>query len=210
MTDAARVERIIHDVVVQHGCHTAILYGSYARGDATPESDVDLLCVREDGAAARDARIVDGVYLDAFMYPESALATPDRELLRILGGRVIVERDGFGTALLASVKAFHDRGPGALPDDERRAILVWSRKTLERARSGGGIEGGYRRAQLLLQALEDYFALRNTWFLGSKAAFAWLAEHDEKVHSSFERALSDGSDDRALAELVERVYVSAG
>jgi len=208
--DAARLERLIVEVTAQHGCHTAILYGSYARGDATAESDVDLLCVREDGTAVRDARVVDGVYLDAFVYPESALATPDVELLRILNGRVVVERDGFGTALLASVQTFHDRGPPSVPDDERRALLVWSRKTLERARADRGLESGYRRMQLVLQALEDYFALRNAWFLGSKGAFAWLAAHDSAVHARFERALCDGASDEVLAELVELVYVGAG
>jgi predicted nucleotidyltransferase len=208
--EPSEVERLVREATAEHGCHTTILYGSYARGDATKESDVDVLCVREGGATVRDARVVDGVYLDAFVYPESAVATPDPALLRILGGRVIVERDGFGTALLASVRAFHDRGPLALPDDERQALRVWSQKTLERARADHGLEGSYRRTQLVLQALEDYFALRNSWFLGSKWAFAWLAERDAAVHSSFERVLCDGAGDEAFTELVQRVYVAAG
>jgi predicted nucleotidyltransferase len=39
-----------------YGCHTVILYGSRARGDATAESDYDVLGVRDSGEAIRDAR----------------------------------------------------------------------------------------------------------------------------------------------------------
>mgnify|MGYP001262291882 CR=1 FL=1 len=115
--DHQDIERLALRVMEAHGCHTAITYGSRARGDATPDSDVDLLCVREEGAAVRDARVVDGVYLDAFVYPESAFKTLDPSFLRILGGAVVRERDGFGTALLTRVREMHDSGPPAMPDD---------------------------------------------------------------------------------------------
>jgi predicted nucleotidyltransferase len=55
----------------EHGCHTVILYGSRARGDAGPESDYDLLGVRERGESVRDTRVVDGAFLDAFVHPEA-------------------------------------------------------------------------------------------------------------------------------------------
>ena len=54
------IERITSTMMDAHGCHTSILYGSRARGDATSQSDIDLLCVREDGPAIRDVYIVDG------------------------------------------------------------------------------------------------------------------------------------------------------
>ena len=37
--DIAEVVRALRD---RHGCHTAILYGSYARGDAGRTSDLDV------------------------------------------------------------------------------------------------------------------------------------------------------------------------
>src|SRR4051812_39434679 len=152
--DHREIERIALTLMATHGCHTAILYGSLARGDATPQSDVDILCVREDGPSFRDARIEEGVYIDAFIYPEAKLATPEPSLLRVLGGTVIRERDGFGTALLARLRDLHDRGPTPVPDDERRAVLLWSRKMLDRFRGQRGLEADYRRMQLLLQSLE--------------------------------------------------------
>lgn len=96
-----QIERLAVTTMEAHGCHTVILYGSRARGDATLQSDVDLLCVREAGPAVRDARIVDGLYLDAFIYPEATLRKLEPSLLRVLGGIVVCERGGFGSALLA-------------------------------------------------------------------------------------------------------------
>jgi uncharacterized protein len=202
------IERIALTIMEAHGCHTMILYGSWARGDATVHSDVDLLCVREDGPATRDARVVDGVYVDAFISPEAALKTVEPSLLRVLGGVVIRERDGFGSALLAQLRELHDRGPTPLPDDERRALLIWSRKMLDRFRGQRGLDADYRRRFLFIQALEDYFLLRNAWFRGSKEAFAWLEQHDGAVHASFERAAEPGASDDAFSDLVQAVYGS--
>ena len=40
---------LIRELIGNHGCHTVILYGSMARGDATECSDVDVLGIRETG-----------------------------------------------------------------------------------------------------------------------------------------------------------------
>jgi predicted nucleotidyltransferase len=204
--DHKDVERIALDVMTTHGCHSAILYGSWARGLATPQSDVDILCVREAGPAFRDARVVDGIYIDAFVYPEADIATPQPSLLRVLGGTVIHETNGFGSALLAGLQELHDRGPAPIPDDERRAALLWSRKMIDRFQGQRGVEADYRRMQLLLQSLEDYFALRGAWFRGPKEAFAWLLQHDAPTYQRFERAAEPDTRDDAFAELVHAVY----
>src|SRR4051812_10718252 len=181
-----------------HGCHTIILYGSRARGDADAGSDVDLLCIRDDGPAIRDSRVIDDVYFDAFVYPQRALATPDAALLRILGGRVMRERDGAGTALLGRVRALFDKGPDPLPADEQTARIVWAHKMLARIPGNDGSEGRYRRMSLVVQALEDYFALRALWFRGPKVAFPWLLTHDDAAQQAFEAAMHSSADDDAL------------
>ena len=189
-----------------HGCHTVVLYGSRARGDADAGSDVDLLCIRDDGSAVRDARVIDGVYFDTFVYPRDALATPDVSLLRILGGQVMRERDGEGTALLDRVRALFDKGPEPLPADEQTARIVWARKMLDRIRHNDGVEADYRRQSLVVQALEDYFALRGLWFRGPKVAFPWLLTHDDAAHRAFEAAMRSPVSDDVLVALVGAVY----
>lgn len=204
--DHREIERIALPMMDAHGCHTAILYGSRARGDATSNSDIDLIFIREDGPSVRDACVVDGIYVDAFIYPEAKLKTLEPSLLRVLGGIVLRERGGFGSALLTQLQELHDRGPAPVPDDERRALVLWSRKMLDRFRGQRGLDANYRRMCLLPQALEDYFLLRNAWFRGPKEAFAWLRQHDGPAHEAFERAAQPGASDGDFSDLVQAVY----
>jgi predicted nucleotidyltransferase len=206
LMDRDKLERISLDVMAAHGCHTVILYGSWARGQATENSDLDLLCVRREGPNVRDARIVRGIYLDAFIYSEASIATPEPALLRVLGGRILCEEGGCGTGLLARLQALHDRGPEPLQEDVRKAVLLWSSKMLERFRDQRGLEPNYRRMQLFTQSLEDYFALRGIWFPGPKVAFAWLRQHDAALHEQFERSAQKDASDADFAELVRAVY----
>ena len=190
----------------EHGCHTVVLYGSRARGDADAGSDVDVLCIRDDGPSFRDSRVIDGVYFDVFVYPRDAVATVDVALLRILGGQVLRERDGEGTALLSRVRDRFDRGPDPLPADDQTARIVWAHKMLTRIQSSDSVEADYRRMELAVQALEDYFLLRTLWYRGPKVAFPWLLTHDDAAHQAFEAAMQPGAGPDALAALVSAVY----
>src|SRR5262245_3434977 len=189
-----------------HGCHTAVLYGSRARGDTDHGSDVDLLFIRDDGPSVRDSRVIDGVFFDAFVYPRDAVANVDVPLLRILGGLVLRERDGEGTALLSRVRDRFDKGPDPLPADDQTARIVWAHKMLARIQSSDGVEADYRRMELAVQALEDYFSLRTLWYRGPKVAFPWLLTHDDAAHQAFEAAMQPGAGPDALTALVSAVY----
>jgi len=192
----------------EHGCHTVVLYGSRARGDADDGSDVDVLCIRDDGPSFRDSRVIDGVYFDVFVYPRDAVAMVDVALLRILGGQVLRERDGEGTALLSRVRDRFEKGPDPLPADDQIARIVWAHKMLARIHSSDGVEADYRRMELAVQALEDYFLLRTLWFRGPKVAFPWLLTHDDAAHHAFEAAMQPGAGQDALPALVSAVYGS--
>ena len=187
----------------QH-CHTVILYGSRAHGTTLPESDYDLAGFREAETTVRDARVCQGRFLDLFLYPDSLLAAPTANLLKLRGGVVLTERDGLGTALLARLEEIFTAGPEKLPPDEIEARRVWAFKMLARAKRGD-LEGNYRRSWLLTALIEDYFHLRGLWYLGSKAAFAWLREHDARTCAACEEALKPGARIEAIAALVALV-----
>ena len=52
--DQAAIDATALAIADAHGCHTVLFYGSRARGDADEGSDVDLLCIWDDGLAIRD------------------------------------------------------------------------------------------------------------------------------------------------------------
>jgi len=64
---------LVQELIDKNKCHTVILYGSRARGDATPQSDYDLMGVRKSGKKYRVAEKRNGIYLDIFVYPEMDL-----------------------------------------------------------------------------------------------------------------------------------------
>jgi uncharacterized protein len=195
---------LVEELVRGHCCHTIILYGSRARGDATPESDYDLLGIREHAERAVDLRPHREGFLDAWIYPSGEVKA-DKAFLHLRGGRVLLDRDGMGARLLAELDEVYKRGPAPLSDSERVLRQSWPRKMLTRisARKNEP-EAGYRRAWLLVDLLPAYFELRQKWYLGSKESFRWLAEHDAETHALFAAALDGTGGDGQLLALVER------
>jgi uncharacterized protein YndB with AHSA1/START domain len=202
--DPRQLEALVDDLRRAHHAHTVILYGSQARGDATAESDVDVAAFADVAEVTRDARLWSGRFLDAFVYPAARAAAPDAELLKLAGGRVLLDERGIAAPLLERIDALDRQGPPPLREDEARMRRVWARKTLARVRRGD-LEARYRRHQLLYQLLEDHFALRGAWYRGPKEALAVLPRDAPATFAAFERALDpDGSLD-ALEALVQHV-----
>jgi hypothetical protein len=194
---------ITKEVCTKHRCHTLILYGSWARGDATTVSDCDLLAIRKGGIdVVRDARKWRGIYLDVFVYPEKKVKAA--ELLRVRGGKVLKQQRQIGDRLLAQLDRIYRRGPKSLPADELAARKVWLHKMLERALIGD-TEGNFRRVWMLTALLEDYFVFRNRWYEGPKLGLQWLRENEPRIHKRFEQALRPGSDFSILQDLVAAV-----
>jgi predicted nucleotidyltransferase len=207
MAKTSLLRSVAEDIRARHKCHTLILYGSWARGDATPASDYDLLAIRPRGnAVVRDARLWEGAYLDIFVYPEKKLKPAD--LLHVRGGKVLFQKGRLGEVLLARIDKIHAQGPKPLSVDEIGARRMWAHKMLDRLRVGDP-EGNYRRAWLLTALLEDYFVLRNRWYEGPKLALKWLRRHRPDVCAKFAAALEPAADLSAISDLIAAVVVLA-
>ncbi|QDL11055.1 nucleotidyltransferase domain-containing protein [Brasilonema octagenarum UFV-E1] len=195
---------LVDELCHVHNCHTVILYGSRAKGTHTAESDYDLFAVRETGESLHDARLWNNYYLDIFIYNEKDVIIVDSSFLRILGGVVLRECEGFGQRLLKRMDELFATGPAALSASEIQLRRTWFSKMLKRI-SQGNIEADYRRVWLLYALLEDYFALRQKWYLGSKESWNWLKIHDPQTYVAFEVALKSGACFSTIESLVEKV-----
>jgi hypothetical protein len=203
MAKTSLLRSIAEEVKAKHKCHTLILYGSWARGDAGPASDYDLLAIRERGnKVVRDARLWEGAYLDIFIYPEKRLSP--EALIHVRGGKVLFQKNRTGNSLLSRIHKVYARGPKPLSPDEIGARRMWAQKMFERLRAGDP-EGNYRRVWLLTALLEDYFLLQSRWYEGPKAAIKWLQKHRPHDYAKFESALEPRADLSAISDLVARV-----
>jgi len=193
---------LIDDIRRAHAAHTIILYGSYARGDATDESDIDVACFADVDDTSRDARVWHGMYLDGFVYPTKLATNPDLDMLKLVGGRVLLDERGLATPLLDQLADTDRRGPAPLRADDRQMRRMWAQKTLARLQHDD-LEAHYRRHQLMYELFQDYFAYRGEWFRGAKLALAELARSRPTTYALFARALAPNASLDAIRVVVE-------
>ena len=205
---AARWDALAKDFAARHGCHAVLLYGSHASGAAGKASDCDVLGLRARGPALRDVRRWRGLEIDGFVETASKLdPARDPELLRLRGGRVLLDRRGLGARLLRRVDAVWRKGRPRTPPDQVVAARAWAMRMLRRAGEGGGNSPSARTAFLgLLCALPDvYFELRSRWALGREKSLVWLREHDAPCHRALVAALRPRASLADLRALARRV-----
>jgi predicted nucleotidyltransferase len=192
-------------LIAEYHCHTIILYGSQARGDADSDSDYDVIgfCDGEAGTRRVTGRWR-GVLLDVFIYPTTRLSKPDEDMLHVRGGHVLCERESLGTQFLAGIERLYATPPTPLSDDEVEARKNWAVKMIDRL-ARGDVEGNYRRAWLLTALLENYFLIRGCRYPGPKEAFKSLAVSDSDAFALFEKALAPGAERSDILALVARV-----
>ncbi|MEY4631052.1 MAG: hypothetical protein RIQ81_1172 [Pseudomonadota bacterium] len=181
-----------------------ILYGSRARGDFRADSDYDLAGFVDEETTYRDSRLLNGKYLDIWIYPSTRLLNPDDSMLQMLGGRVLVERESLGRQCLDKLNALYLRGPTPLPPDQRQTKILWGWKMLERI-SAGDTEAHFRRHWLMTALLEDYFLLRGQWYRGPKESLEWIRTQRPDDFAIFQQALAPAATLDAIKSAVAMV-----
>lgn len=187
--------------------HCIILYGSHARGDAGPSSDIDIVCFCDGVEAQQDARPFHGTFLDGWIYPATALGSTDPEWLRFAGGKLLLDLTGEGKGLLERLDALLKAGRSPMSPQERASTLVWVEKMVARA-GCDELDGHYRRTWLQYELLSLYFELRGLWFLGHKQGFVYLKAQDPETHGCFEASYRHPLDHSRLRQLVKAVVGS--
>ncbi|MEP7100536.1 MAG: nucleotidyltransferase domain-containing protein, partial [Burkholderiales bacterium] len=161
------LDAICADLLKNGLAHTILLYGSRANGTENKDSDYDIAAFGNRTETVRDARIVQGEFLDIFLYPESLLKSASEDYLKLRQSVVLLQREHEADEFLNSLETIFERGPKPLPGDEILARKTWAWKMVLRS-ARGDVEGNYRRVWLLTALLEDYFVIRGRWFEGPK------------------------------------------
>lgn len=181
--------------------HAVVLYGSRARGAGTSASDWDLFLLRK-GPRERYVHDFDGFALDVFVENDAMTRLPvTPDLLRLRGGKVLLDEKGLARRLLKRVDALARRGPPKPLKGEAQALRVWAWKMIERVKNGGAY-GNYRRAALLTELLSLSYELRGQFFPGPKRA---LAELSAWMSERWAAALAPGATVHQLEQLVAAV-----
>lgn len=88
------IQKTVKDILNRYGIHSIYLFGSYARKEATKDSDVDILCERGDIKTLIQKEFlieelefklekeIDLVFLDAEM-PEHFRKTIEKDLIKL-------------------------------------------------------------------------------------------------------------------------------
>jgi predicted nucleotidyltransferase len=197
-------DQVCKQLVAAHAVHTMLLYGSRADGSASRDSDYDVAAFAPIERSFRVARLVDGAYLDVFVYPEALLFKPSEEHLKLIGSRVVLQRGTEAEDFLSRLDEIYRRGPEPLPSDEIAARKVWAHKMVARMRRADP-EGNYRRVWLLTALLEDYFQLRGLWFEGPKKSLRWLEQFDVPTFDAMRAALEPNASEEAVSSVVRLV-----
>jgi predicted nucleotidyltransferase len=195
---ARELVRAVGDLTRAAGCHTVILYGSRARGDADADSDVDLFAV---GAEALDGprKFVSGLFdFDVWVASEAALAADPDEYLKIEGGLVLRQKDGFADRLLKAVEERVRKGPGKPAEREREQKMAWLGRMAVRA-GRDDEEGRYRLCWLVAELPRVYFELEGLFWPGPKRALASLRARHPAFHEAYAALLAQPDSGRALA-----------
>jgi hypothetical protein len=178
-------------IVPRFGARIVILYGSAARGETRPGSDIDVACFVNQVDRYPTSYLWRGLLVDAWIYPMTD-TTNSQALLKLHDGRVLLDEDGLGQALLTDIAKALREPRQKLDEREERHRRAWIWKMFDRA-GQVGVESDYRRHWLLFDLPETWCDLTQRHYLGPDSTLKTMEAEALPVYDAVRRALSAGS-----------------
>lgn len=173
-----------------------LLYGSYADGTNDPTSDFDCMLIVSKKDKNHDDTIIHGIQLDCFLFTEDDLRHEDINVFLPACHSNIVWDNGIGAALKRRVQEYVEQNT-CTPEEEKKFLSSWIQKTILRI-SKNDDEGNMRAVSFLAESLEDYYALRDLFYFGSKKAIRHLQETDPEGYTYFHYAVTQRNNDAII------------
>lgn len=190
-------------LVDKYSCHSIILHGSYANGDYTEESDVDVVCFCDGCEEQNDTSFIEHTQLDVWIYRTEKMKQPE-EFLYLREGQVLLDKNGVCREFLEEVSEVYKKGPEPLTDAEKEFHKSWFKKMQKRSQKED-VEGNFRFHWMLTDSLEIYFKIKGIWYMGSKKSLKWLYDHDREMYVLYERAFRRQAKQCDIDRLVNRI-----
>ncbi len=166
-----------------------IVYGSYADGTNNANSDFDALVIAKQHERFHDISVVDGIQLDAFIYPEHYFQdnVSYADFLQISDGIVVWDTHEFGKNFKSQVAGFINRLPRKSDDDIRNDI-EWCKKMVLRIKRDDA-EGAYRGHWVLIDSLEIFCEVMHHTYKGPKKSLLWMEQENPEAFLCYLEAL---------------------
>ncbi len=184
------MDRIVEYLQEKYAPLGIIVYGSFADGSHNAHSDFDVLVITEKGSEMHDNTVVDGIMLDAFVYPKVKFlnAFDCKDFVQIFDGSIVFDTDNIAKELQAKVIGYINSIPPKT-DAENETNVAWCEKMLLRS-ARGDMEGHFRWHWLLTESLEIYCDVIGKRYLGPKKSIKCMREEDFGSAKIYEKALS--------------------
>lgn len=207
MGDALDLDALVGEIRRRHEAHTVVLYGSRARGDASPSSDVDLIAIRESGGADRDVTPWRGFALDIHVYDDATLPEGIAKHAKGLEhARVLADAAGAGQRVLARARFLLAQPRPAPEGGHLRAYWGWADKMRARIRAPDPTLRAIQRAVLVAEILPAWAELRARWYGGTKESIETLRVADPAAHAALLSATRPGAEAEDLERLIDAVF----
>lgn len=198
--DKNLLAKVKDHLVQRYHCHAIILYGSFAEGSYTPQSDIDLICFCDRVSAQNDTSFIDGRQLDAWIY-ETEMMKNYEKFLHIEDGKILLDERNLCDKLLKSIRGHLNDDANKPAAEEIAFQKAWLKKMLDRSKKSD-VEGNFRYHWMLSDSLEIYFAVRGIRYKGPKKALSWMKDLDSDAFELFSQALKTNAHFEAAEELI--------
>ena len=182
---------LIEYIKQQYQPLSIIVYGSYADGSHTADSDFDALVISQSHREFHDVSLLNGTPLDVFVYPASYFKGEFDcdEFIQLHDGNILMDTDEIGLSLKQKVLSYIESLPRK-SEEEVRNQIAWCRKMLLRTKRAD-TEGLFRWHWLLTDSLEIFCDTVQHRYWGPKKTLRWMENAYPEGFSYYTSALAE-------------------